>query len=303
MKWNESNIPNLKGKVIIVTGGNSGLGYECVRAFSQKGACVVLACRDIHKGELAKARVDDVTGSVEVMALDLQNPDSIKAFVHLFKCKHDKLDVLLNNAGIMMPPYQLTSLGVESQFATNHLGHFLLTALLLNVIKATPKARVVSVSSLAHRKGKVNLDDINYNEGRDYESMAAYRRSKLANLYFAYELERLFQSHDINALSVVAHPGVAPTNLMNHIFSPMMRRLTEPLAKLILQKVKVGALASIRAAVDGEVTGGDFYGPSGKSQCCGYPVLVNSTVESHDVDMARKLWHYSESVMGVSYPF
>jgi NAD(P)-dependent dehydrogenase (short-subunit alcohol dehydrogenase family) len=301
MKWKEKNIPNLNGKVIIVTGGNSGLGYESVRALAENGARVIMACRSFKKGEKAKAKIDQAEGTIEVMRLDLQDFESIKAFAEAFKKKYSRLDVLMNNAGIMIPPYKLTSAGVESQLATNHLGHFMLTALLLDVIKATPQSRVVSVSSLAHRKGEFDVNHINYNEGADYDPMVAYRRSKLANLFFAYELQRFFETQNIDAISVVAHPGVAPTNLANHTMSFLVQSLVRPMARLLLQRVRIGALAQLRAAVDADVKGADFYGPCGKGEWRGAPVLVQSNDLSHDEDIAKQLWQYSEKVIGFRF--
>lgn len=301
MKWTEENIPNLDGKVIIVTGGNSGLGLACVDTFAVKGASVVMACRDVSKGKLALSTIGESKGSVDVMKLDLQEPESIRSFAQGFKSKYDRLDILVNNAGIMMAPYSISLLGVESQFATNHLGHFMLTGLLLDCIKSTPQSRVVSVSSLAHRNGVLNLEDINYHEGKDYKPMLAYRRSKLANLVFAYELDRFFKAKKIDAVSVVAHPGVSPTNIMNHKLNAFVRFLISPLANLCLQDVGVGALASIRAAVDGDAQGGAFYGPSGRGEMRGYPVLVKSTEASHDATLGQRLWHYSERITGIVF--
>ncbi|MDA3854411.1 MAG: oxidoreductase [Bacteroidales bacterium] len=300
-KWTNNNIPDLSGKVIIVTGGNSGLGYASVKAFSENGARVVMACRSCEKGENAKGRIGKVKGEVVVMSLDLSVPNSIRQFAKAYKKRFSQLDVLLNNAGVMMRPYELSSLGIESQLATNHLGHFMLTSLLLDVIVSTPRSRVVGVSSLAHRKGALHLDDINYNDGQDYDPMVAYRRSKLANLYFAYELQRFFDAHNVDAISVVAHPGVAPTNLMNHQFSKVGKFFIRPLAILLLQRVSVGALGQIRAAVDPQVRGAEFYGPSGRKGWKGSPVLVESTAAAHDEVLAKQLWKISEALTACEF--
>jgi len=300
-RWTKKDIPDLSGKVIIVTGGNSGLGFESVKAFAEKGAQVILACRSLAKGEKAKASIGEVRGDIVLMPLDLASETSIYAFSKSFKEQFSRLDILLNNAGVMMRPFELSLLGVESQLATNYIGHFMLNSLLLDVIVKTPQARVVSVSSLAHRKGDLRLDDINYNDGRDYEPMLAYRRSKLANLYFAYELQRFFERHNVDAISVVAHPGVSPTNIMNHRFPKVLQWFIRPLAQLFLQKVEVGALAQIRAAVDANVRGGQFYGPSHKREKKGYPILVQSTAASHDESIARSLWDFSEELTACQY--
>lgn len=300
-RWTLKDIPDLKGKIIIVTGGNSGLGFESVKAFSQHGATVIIACRSKEKGELAKAKIGVVPGQIMVMSLDLSQPDSIAAFTKAYVKIYSRLDVLMNNAGVMRRPYALSVLGVESQLSTNHLGHFMLTSRLLNLIGNTPQSRVVNVSSLAHVGGGFNFQDINYDDGKDYDPMEAYRRSKLANLYFTYALDRYFKANGINAISVAAHPGVAPTNLMNHAVPVFFQWLIRPLARLFLQPVKVGVLCQIRAAVDTHVEGADFYGPSGKDEWRGSPVLVKSTPASHDEMSAQQLWRFSEEVTGCQF--
>lgn len=297
-KWTTKDIPDLSGKVIVVTGGNSGLGYESVKAFAENGAEVILACRSVEKGKAAKENIGRVKGLIQVMSLDLDKPNSIHQFAKNFEEKYSRLDVLLNNAGVMQIPYSLSTFGVEKQLSVNHLSHFMLTSLLMYLISKTPQARVVSVSSLAHRKGVLQLDDVNYNKGTDYDAMTAYRRSKLANLYFSYELQRFFESERMDAVSLAAHPGVAPTNLMNHKFSKLGQLLIRPLAKMLLQKVSVGALALIRAAVDPNAQGAEFYGPASKNEWRGFPVLVQSTPASKDENIAKQLWNFSEKMTG-----
>lgn len=293
-KWTEKDIPDLSGKVIVVTGGNSGLGYESVKAFAENGAEVIMACRSIEKGKASKAEIGKVKGKIVLMQLDLNVPDSIRQFASAFHDKYSQLDVLLNNAGVMQIPYSLSPFGVESQLSVNHLSHFMLTSLLLDIICKTPHSRVVNVSSLAHRKGSLQLENVNYTDGKEYDSMVAYRRSKLTNLYFTYELQRLFEFHSVDAISLAAHPGVAPTNLMNHRFSKVGQFFIRPLASLLLQKVSVGALAQIRAAVDPAAKGADFYGPSSKNEWRGTPVLVQSTEASKNENIAKQLWGFSE---------
>lgn len=302
-KWTKKNIPDLSEKVIIVTGGNSGLGYASVKAFAEKGARVIMACRSTEKGEKAKISIGEVQGEVVVMPLDLSDRVSIHQFAQAFNKQFLRLDILLNNAGVMMRPYALSLCGVESQLAVNYLGHFMLTCLLLNVIVQTPHSRVVSISSLAHRKGTLQLDDINYSDGKSYEPMVAYRRSKLANLYFAYELQRFFDTYTIDSISVAAHPGVVPTNIMNHRFPKVTQWFIRPLAYLFLQKVSVGVLAQIRASVDTQVKGGQFFGPSENDERKGHPVVVKSTAASHDRTIAKQLWDFSEERSACEYSF
>ena len=189
--WSTNNIPDLTGKVIIVTGGNSGLGYEAVKAFAAKGAEVIMASRNAQKAETATAEImkENPFGKVIVMELDLGSLDSVKNFATAFKKQYERLDILLNNAGIMMTPYQLTKDGFESQLGTNHLGHFALTGLLIKIINSTPGSRIVNVSSIAHKKGKFDFNDLLYDNGKSYDPMKAYQRSKIANLLFTYELQ------------------------------------------------------------------------------------------------------------------
>lgn len=299
--WSVNDMPDQQGKVVIVTGGNSGLGFQSVKVLAQKGATVILLSRSLVKGEQAKALIGDVKGEVVVSTIDLESPASIDAFVKAFKNDFSRLDVLINNAGIMIPPYRTTALGVESQMAINHLGHFRLTGQLMELIVKTPQARVVTVSSLAHRKGVLDFTDINYNSGQDYDPMVAYRRSKLANLLFAYELQRFFDEHSINGFSVAAHPGVVPTNLVNHTINPKWEKGIRFFAELLLHPPAAGALPQLRAATDVAVKGGTFYGPSGLKEWRGLPAVVASSALSHDLHLAHALWHYSETVTGMDY--
>src|ERR1035437_10157843 len=213
--WTIEDIPDLTGKTILVTGGNSGLGFEAVKLFALKGAHVVMACRSVNKGEEAKKQIIDFNPKADIliMELNLTDLESIRSFVNLFKENHSRLDVLLNNAGIMMVPYGLTKNGFENQLGTTHLGHFALTGLLLDLLKKTPKSRVVNVSSMAHKSGVMDFDNLLYENGKDYSPMKAYGRSKLSNLLFTYELQRFFEPNKIDCMAVVAHPGVSDTNL------------------------------------------------------------------------------------------
>lgn len=303
--WTTKNIPELKGKVIIVTGGNSGLGYESVKAFADKGAEVVLASRNLEKGLEAKKQMSNgnINGNVKVMQLDLMDKASIRQFAENFKKKYDKLDVLLNNAGIMTTPYFLTKDGLEAQNGTNHFGHFALTGLLLDLIQKTPKSRVINVSSNGHKWGKMDFDNLLFEGGKDYTPMKSYSRSKLANLLFTYELQRFFEANNIESNAIAAHPGGSNTNLARHIDGKPWFKLMTPLFKLIMQDQAQGALPQIRAAVDPSVKGGEYYGPSGFGELKGLPVKVKSNAASHNKEDAKKLWEVSERITGISFQF
>ncbi|MCF8362278.1 MAG: SDR family NAD(P)-dependent oxidoreductase [Prolixibacteraceae bacterium] len=302
-KWTFDNIPDLQGKTIIVTGGNSGLGYESVKAFAQKGAKVVLACRNPEKGEKAKNEILQAKpiGEIEVMIIDLMDLSSVKQFAHDFKSKYSKLDVLLNNAGIMATPFSKTKDGFEAQLGTNHLGHFALTGLLLDVLKATPDSRVVNVSSMAHKSGKMDFNDLMFEKGRKFKTMKAYGQSKLANLLFTYELQRYFESENISSISVAAHPGGSNTRLAGHLEDSGFMKIVSKVLRGIMQSAAKGALPQIRASVDPDVKGGEYYGPGGIGEISGYPVLVKSTSASHKIEDAKKLWDISEKLTGVHY--
>lgn len=304
-KWTFNNIPGLSGKTIIVTGGNSGLGYESVKAFALKGAEVILACRTIEKGEKARAEIMKLNpkGSIDVMKIDLADLSSVKNFAEAFKQKYSKLDVLLNNAGIMGSLVAKTKDGFEAQLGTNHLGHFALTGLLLERIKSTPNSRVVNVASLAHRQGVIDFDDLMYEHGRPYKEFKAYGQSKLANLLFTYELQRYFEKNNINSIAVAAHPGGSNTRLANHLESNwFLKRIVSPLARGAMMSAAKGALSQIRASVDPRVEGGDYYGAKGLfGEMYGYPELVRSIPSSHNLDDAKKLWEVSEKLTGVKY--
>ncbi len=301
--WAIHDIPDLNGKIVIVTGGNSGLGFEAVKQFAVNGAEVVIACRNSLKGEEARAKVTRTTpgARISVMQLDLMSLESVNQFAELFKARYSRLDVLLNNAGIMMGPYAVTEDGFESQFATNHLGHFALTGLLIDLIAETPGARVVSVSSNAHKPGTMDFNNLQYENGKGYSPVKAYCRSKLANLHFTYELQRKFEQQHIDAMAVVAHPGLSMTNLMRYVDGKFWFFLMKPLNPFISQPAEWGALPEIRASVDPLVKGGEYYGPSGFGQLKGHPVKVASNKCSHDRELALKLWNISEELTGVSY--
>lgn len=299
--WTKTNMPDLTGKIIVVTGGNSGLGYAAVNAFAEKNAEVVLASRSIENGEKAKKEMLEKNSSakIEVMKLDLMDLSSIKEFVENFKSKYSKLDILVNNAGIMTTPYALTKDGFESQIGTNHLGHFALTGLLFELIKSTPKSRIVTVSSIAHKRGIMDFDNFLYENQKDYSPMKAYGRSKLSNLLFAYEMQRRLEKQGIETISVAAHPGVSNTNLAKHLENKLIFKILRPLLTVMTQSAEMGALPEIRAAVDPEVKGAQFYGPEKNMK--GFPIVVESNELSHNLEDAKKLWEMSEKLTGISF--
>jgi len=303
MNWTVENIPDLAGKVIIVTGGNSGLGYESVKAFAAKGAEVIMASRSTEKGE--EARTENLKTSpgakISVMQLDLGDLESVRNFASAFKERYQKLDVLLNNAGIMIPPYFTTKDGFEGQFGINHLGHFALTGLLMDVILKTEKARIVNVSSGAHKRGEMDFSNLLFENGRDYSPMKAYGRSKLSNLLFTYELQRKLEAAQKETIAAAAHPGVAKTNLGRYLQRRFLVRILMPLFNLMVQDQAMGALPQIRACVDPGVKTGEYYGPDGRREFKGYPVIVASNDASHNSVDSAKLWEESEKLTGVTY--
>ena len=298
--WTTNNIPDLKDKVVIITGANVGIGLETAKAFAQKNAHTILACRNLEKAETALSQIHTEVpeASAEVMQLDLASLASIRQFADTFKGKHQRLDVLANNAGLTAVPYSKTEDGFELVFGTNHFGHFALTGLLMERIAATPGARVVTVSSIGHRNATIDFDDFIYEAGKQYSSNAAYGRSKLANLLFTYELQHRFKTYDMDALALAAHPGTSQSNLLLHI---RLFDFLYPLLKHLLQTSEMGALPTLRAAVDPDVHGGEYFGPSGRFEFQGHPVLVQSNEASHNREDAKRLWEVSEELTGVKF--
>jgi NAD(P)-dependent dehydrogenase (short-subunit alcohol dehydrogenase family) len=301
--WTSDNISDLTGKVIIITGANSGIGYEAAKEFARKGAQIILASRNLDKAQFALSQIQaEITETkAEILKLDLANLKSIQQFVDSFKKKYDRLDILLNNAGIMMVPYGKTEDGFENQFGTNHLGHFALTGLLIELLHKTPGARVVNISSNAHHFGEMDFSNLMFEDGEGYLAQKAYGRSKLANLLFTYELQRRFEARGVNTIAVAAHPGISNTNLAAHIFKRWRLKMLQPLMGLMLQSAAMGALPGIRAAVDPTVSGGQYFGPDGSKERSGYPVVVFSNEVSHNLEDALQLWEISEKLTGVYY--
>lgn len=301
LSWTTEHMPDLTGKIIVVTGGNSGLGYESVKAFAMKGAEVVLASRSTEKGEEARTEILKAIpdGKIKMMQLDLGDLESVRSFATAFRENFKKLDVLLNNAGIMMTPYFQTKDGFEGQFGINHLGHFALTGLLMDVVLKTEGARIVNVSSGAHKRGVMDFSNLQFENGKDYSPMKAYGRSKLSNLLFTYELQRKLEAAKKDTIAAAAHPGFAMTNLARHMEGRFLFKILTPLFKRMAQDQAMGALPQIRASVDPEVKGSNYYGPDGKNEYKGYPVIVQSNEASHNLKVAAQLWEESEKLTGV----
>ncbi|WP_410818441.1 SDR family NAD(P)-dependent oxidoreductase [Micromonospora sp. 050-3] len=296
MKWTEQQIPRQDGRVAVVTGANTGLGFETARRLAERGASVVLAVRDTQKGKAAAARIN---GDVSVRELDLTSLESVRDAAAGLRATHPRIDLLINNAGVMYTPRQTTRDGFEMQFGTNHLGHFALTGLLLDLLLPVPGSRVVTVSSTGHRiRAAIHFDDLQWE--RSYGRVAAYGQSKLANLMFTYELQRRLAAHG-TTVAVAAHPGISNTELARNAPAVVRRPLTW-LAPVITQPATAGALPTLRAATDPSVLGGQYYGPDGVAEARGYPRLVTSSPESYDVSVQQRLWAVSEDLTGVRFP-
>ncbi|WP_022927954.1 SDR family NAD(P)-dependent oxidoreductase [Patulibacter americanus] len=294
--WTAHEIPDQHGRVAIVTGANTGLGFETARMLAERGATVVMAVRNVEKGREAAARI---AGDVTVQALDLASLDSIRSAAVDLRAAHPRIDLLINNAGVMYPPKQTTADGFELHFGTNHVGHFALTGLLLNQLLPVPGSRVVTVSSTGHRiRAAIHFDDLQWE--RSYSRMGAYGQSKLANLLFTYELQRRLAAHG-TTVAVAAHPGMSNTELTRN--TPAVFRLPITwLAPFFTQKPEMGALPTLRAATDPAVAGGQYYGPDDRREIRGYPKLVTSSPDSHDAEVQRRLWTVSEELTGVTFP-
>jgi NAD(P)-dependent dehydrogenase (short-subunit alcohol dehydrogenase family) len=303
-RWTAEDIPDQMGKVALVTGGNRGLGYETVRQLAAKRAHVVLACRDTSKGEAARAQICRQTpdATIEVMQLDLASLASIRKFAEGFTLSHDQLHILINNAGIMATPRGTTADGFELQFGTNHLGHFALTGLLLDVLLETQNSRVVAVSSNAEVLGRINFQDLM--RERFYERWFAYAQSKLAIVLFAYELQRRLDAAGASTISLAVHPGVAASNLRQRLLSretPLFHRIQAYIWESLRQSVEMGALPQLYAATAPDAKGGEFYAPGGLLQLASYPRKLRSSRRSYDKGVAKQLWAVSEELTGVEY--
>jgi NAD(P)-dependent dehydrogenase (short-subunit alcohol dehydrogenase family) len=303
MRWNENDVPDQDGRVAIVTGSNTGLGYDTARVLAGRGAHVVMAVRDTAKGDAAAGRIRELSpqAKVTVHKLDLGSLASVKQAAAELAAAYPRIDLLINNAGVMYPPKSTTADGFELQFGTNHLGHFALTGLLLPNLRDVDGSRVVVVASVAHNiRAKIDFDDLQW-EKRRYERVAAYGQSKLSNLMFAYDLQRRLAAANAKTIAVAAHPGVAATELSRHVPGYGLPGVPWLFGKL-LNTAELGALATLRVATDPAVKGGEYYGPDGFKELRGYPVLVSSSKQSQDVALQERLWTVSEQLTGVTFP-
>lgn len=300
MSFSLDKIPSQKGKTAVVTGANTGLGYETALGLASKDCKVIMACRNKDKAEKAMAdiRKEVPNADLEFIKLDLNSLKSVREFAKAYAEKHDKLDLLINNAGLMIPPLMRTEEGFESQFGVNHLGHFLLTNLLFPVIKKTENARIVSLSSIAHKSGRIHFDDPNWE--KSYARTDAYNQSKVACLMFAYELQRKLNDAGSNVISVAAHPGVSDTELGRYI-PKVLYYVFKPITPLFTHPPKEAAKPTLMAALDENVVGGDYYGPQDFNEMKGEPGKARSTGYSKKREEAAKLWELSEKLTGQEF--
>ena len=299
-KWTAADVPDQSGRVAIVTGANSGLGYDTAAVLAEKGAQVVLAVRNLDKGNEAADRIKKSSPNavVSTQELDLTSLDNVRKAADELRAAHPRIDLLINNAGVMyVPTRETTNDGFEMQFGTNHLGHFALTGQLLDNMLPVEGSRVVTISSVGHRiLARIHFDDPQLD--RKYNRVEAYGQSKLANLLFTYELQRRLKAKGTPTIALAAHPGFSDTELMRYLpdFIPdfLWRMATQPAEK--------GALPTLRAATDPGAQGGQYYGPDGIGEVKGNPKVVASSAQSHNEDIQRRLWTMSEELTGVTYP-
>ncbi|TQS39917.1 oxidoreductase [Cryptosporangium phraense] len=300
MRWTATQIPDLTGRIAVVTGANAGLGHETARLLADHGAEVVLACRDEAKAEAAAARLAAHGALTSTVALDLASLASVRAAAEILRGRYPRIDLLINNAGVGMSPAGPTADGFEIHLGTNHLGHYALTGLLLEPLLAAPGSRIVTVSSLGHKRGHLHWDDLQLE--RKHSLPEAYFQSKLANLLFTYELNRRLAG--TATIAVAAHPGNAHTEFMRHM-RPWQRAIASPRLRALngwlLQPAEVGALAAVRAGTDPDLRGGEYVGPPGRLGFTGHPEVVRSSDRSYDEDDQRRLWTVSERLTGVRY--
>ncbi|MBV8984502.1 MAG: SDR family oxidoreductase [Acidimicrobiia bacterium] len=295
-KWTANDIPDLSGKTAVVTGANSGLGYETALALARHGASVVMACRDEGRGTEAveRLRTEAPDASVELSLLDLADLTSVRKFAESLAGERNQLDILVNNAGVMaLPERRQTADGFEMQLGTNHFGHYALTGLLLPQLQARPGSRVVSVTSFGHKVGRMNFDDLQWE--KSYRKWLAYGRSKLANLLFTFELDRRARAGGSAIIAAVAHPGYANTNLQSGTSFQW--------SNFMAQSSADGALPQLYAATAPDVQGGQFFGPGGFMEQRGAPKRVKAAKKAYDTEDARRLWELSEQLTGVTYSF
>jgi NAD(P)-dependent dehydrogenase (short-subunit alcohol dehydrogenase family) len=314
-RWTEADVPVQRGRTAVITGANTGLGFETARVLAGRGAQVVLACRDLGRAKEAAVRIlgggpqpaGAVAADLHAVRLDLASLASVGEAADEIAAAYGPVDLLINNAGVMMTPYQRTADGFELQLGVNHLGHFALTGLLLGHMLGREGSRVVTVSSNGHKPGRIDFDELRVGSGegiqsqRRYRRAAAYYQSKLANLMFTYELQRRLEAAQASTQALAAHPGKARTELTRYL--PGWLRLEDLVIEQPLgQSAAMGALATLRAAADPGARGGEYYGPGGRGELKGYPRLVISSERARDVEAQQRLWRESERLTGVSYP-
>ena len=299
--WKSADVPDQSGRITVITGANTGIGYATVAVLAEKGARVVMAVRHPDKGKEAAARIRQRSphADVAVQQLDLTSLDSVRAAAEEIKAAYPQVDMLINNAGVAMTSKGTTADGFELQFGTNHLGHFALTGLLLEHLLPVAGSRVVTVSSLGHR-ARATIDFNDLQSERHYDRAAAYGRSKLANLMFTYELQRRLTSSSANTVAVAAHPGSSRTGLL-HNAPGWIRAAATVVSPVVFQSAEMGALPTLRAATDPGAVGGQFYGPRGLLEQRGYPRPVRSSAQSYDEALQHRLWQVSEELTGVGY--
>jgi NAD(P)-dependent dehydrogenase (short-subunit alcohol dehydrogenase family) len=301
-KWTTADIPDQSGRVAVVTGANTGLGYWTAAALADKGAQVVLAVRNLDKGENAvtQIRAKSPNANVALQRLDLTSLDAIREAAEELKAEHPRIDLLINNAGVMYTDKDTTKDGFELQFGTNHLGHFAFTGLLLEALLPVEGSRVVTVSSIGHRiLAKIHFDDLQWEHS--YNRVRAYGQSKLANLMFTYELQRRLAHKGAPTVALAAHPGGSDTELTRNIPS-LLKPAVDVVWPLFSQSAEMGALPTLRAATDPAARGGQYYGPDGIGEQRGHPKVVRSSTQSHDEAQQQRLWEVSEELTGVTYP-
>jgi len=298
--FNISSIPSQKGRIAIVTGANVGLGYETTLALAKKEVKVIMACRNIEKAEVAKKAIlkEVPNAALEIMAIDLSSLASVRSFAVEFSSNYNSLDLLINNAGVMIPPFSSTKDGFELQMGANYFGHFLLTGLLIGQLNKTPESRIVSLSSIAHKSGKIDFD--NLNSEKKYARMTAYSQSKLACLMFSFELQRRLEASKSQTISVAAHPGVSNTNLSRHI-PKWLELILKPLFMLTIHEPKEAAKPTLLAALGPEVKGGQYFGPKGYREMNGLAGEAFIAGRAKNEQVAKKLWEESERLTGNTY--
>jgi NAD(P)-dependent dehydrogenase (short-subunit alcohol dehydrogenase family) len=305
-RWGAADIPDQSGKTVVITGANSGIGFEAAKILAGRGAHVVLACRNPTRAQAAldKIRAESPDADVSSLELDLNSLASVRKAADALLADRPTIDVLVNNAGVIMVPHTRTEDGFEQHFGVNHLGHFAFTGLLLGAVQAADAGRIVTVASNGHLVGRLDFDDLDFTQG--YKPMRGYGRSKLANLLFTYELHRKLAAADSRAKSLAAHPGGANTDAGGFSSGPVSRRL-KPLADYIpnpvVHSAHKGSLPILRAATDLTVESGQYYGPAGLFKMTGRPVPVSSNSRSRDVNVAALLWEHSERLTAVRYTF